>query len=207
MQDFIQKIKERILLPLPGLDAQLKMAPAGRPNPLTTPDNAKESGVLILLFFENNNWHTLLMQRTEDGNTHSGQISFPGGKKDSTDKDIIETAVRECEEEIGINRNEIQILGIMSPLYIPPSNFHVTPTLGFIENPFHLRISEREVKEVMKVPLNFLFDDKIKSKKIVTTASNIHLESPVYILDNTKIVWGATAMMISELEYFIKDLL
>lgn len=207
MSDFIGKVKERILHSLPGTAAQLKMAPASRLNQLTAPDNARQSGVMVLLFMEGEEWHTLLMQRTEDGHTHSGQISFPGGKKEDSDRDIIDTAARECEEEIGIDKTTINMIGTISPLYIPPSNFHVTPVLGFLPGNFAMKISEQEVQEVYKIPLSYLFDDKIKEKRSILTSQNLRLESPVYVLSNSKIVWGATAMIISELEHLIEDLL
>ncbi len=207
MSDFISKIKERISDSLPGTAAQLKMAPATRINQLIAPHNARQSGVMVLLFMEDEVWHTLLMQRTEDGHTHSGQISFPGGKKEESDRDIIETAARECEEEIGIDKSTISVIGTISPLYIPPSNFHVTPVVGFLPGNFAMKISEQEVHEVYKISLSYLFDDKIKEKRSIVTSQNLRLESPVYVLSNSKVVWGATAMIISELEHLIKDLL
>ncbi len=207
MNDILNRIASRILLPLPGVDAQIKMAPIGRMSQMVAPENAKESGVMILLFMENEEWHTLLMRRTEDGRSHGGQISFPGGKKEEDDVDIAETAIRECEEEIGIRRNEVRLLGNLSPLYIPPSNFNVTPVLGFVENNFTTSISEREVQEIIKVPLSFLFDDSIKGMKSITTSTGLHLETPVYVLHDSQVVWGATAMMISELEHLLKEIL
>jgi 8-oxo-dGTP pyrophosphatase MutT (NUDIX family) len=206
MIDLVNHIKARIALPLPGVNAQIKMAPKGRSIQLSPPENAKESGVLILLFMEQNQWHTLLMRRTEDGSTHGGQISFPGGKREEADVDIIETALRECEEEIGVEQTAVQLLGCLTPLYIPPSNFNVTPVLGVVAGDLNVTISEREVQEIIKVPLSFLFDDAIKGMKSVSTSSGIQIETPVYSLDHAQLVWGATAMMISELEYLVKEM-
>jgi 8-oxo-dGTP pyrophosphatase MutT (NUDIX family) len=206
MPDLIQQIRKRILLPLPGATAQMKMAPQSRINQLTAPDHATKSAVMILLFEKDREWFTMLMQRTEDGRTHSGQISFPGGKQELSDKDLLATAKRECEEEIGIQQQSVTILGSMSPLYIPPSNFHVTPVLGYLQHDFNIRISEREVQSVIPVSLAQLFDDKIKESRLITTSGGLQLQSPVYVLPGGKVVWGATAMIISELEHLIKEI-
>lgn len=205
MNDFLKKMQERLLFPLPGVEAQLKMAPATRINQLHGPKDAKQSGVMVLLFMENEEWHTLLMHRTEDGTTHGGQISFPGGKKEPADIDLVATALRECEEEIGIKQNEIQTIGSLSPLYIPPSNFHVAPSIGVLSNDFQFNISTQEVQEVYKVPLTYLFNDNNKDTRVITTSTNLQLLSPVYVLQNSRVVWGATAMILSELEHLIKE--
>jgi len=201
--DFVEQLKEKLQGNLPGLEAQMRMAPPTRGKSMKVPDDARLGGVLILLIEGDKSWNTILIRRTEDGNTHSGQISFPGGKKDISDLDIIATALRECEEEIGVNRHEIEILGTLSPLYIPPSNFLVTPTLGYIQNVQAFKPSEREVQEIIKVPLDLLFDPAIKGEKLVRRSDikDEEMTTPVYILNDDIIIWGATAMMISELEH------
>ena len=205
MIKLISHIKQRIALPLPGSAAQLKMAPLSRINQLQAPPDARQSAVMILLFEQTGEWYTLLMRRTEDGRTHSGQISFPGGKREESDSDILMTALRETEEEIGIRRDQIQVLGQLSPLYIPPSNFHVTPVLGYLPGSVETNISPQEVQEVLTVPLRKLFDDSIKEERLITTSTNNQLRSPIYLLPPQHIVWGATAMIISELEHLIKE--
>ena len=147
MSEFIEQFKQKLALPLPGLEAQMKMAPPIRSSSMQAPDNARLGGVMILLFEADKIWHTILIRRSEDGKTHSGQISFPGGKKDPNDFSIIETASRECEEEIGVHRNQIEILGCLTPLYIPPSNFLVTPTVGVVSFVQAFKPSEKEVQE------------------------------------------------------------
>lgn len=206
MPELIQKIRQRVTLPLPGAQAQLKMAPRSRIDQLNAPANAIKSAVMILLFEKENQWFTLLMHRTEDGRTHGGQISFPGGKQELYDNDLTATATRECQEEIGINPRSISILGALTSLYIPPSNFHVTPVIGYLAADPEIRISPREVQSVMPVSLSFLFDDRIKENRLITTSSGLQLESPVYVLSDGKIVWGATAMIISELEHLLKEI-
>ena len=205
MNEFIQHLKEKIKRPLPGIEAQLKMAPITRPNHLPTPPNAKLSAVMILLFKKNDEWNTILIQRTMDGHAHSGQISFPGGKKDEGDESIVYTAFRECEEEIGIQKNSIELIGQLTSIYIPPSNFHVTPILGFIDEIFEIKPSIGEVDEVIFVPLKKLFDINIKKESEVKMHTGTLIKSNAYVLPNHKIIWGATAMIISELEHFLAN--
>lgn len=200
MYSFIDHIKNQ-LTKLPGSHAQLKMAPEGRHKHMEAPHNARLGGVMILLFEIDKKWNTLLIRRTEDGHVHSGQISFPGGQKEVGDTDIMFTACRECEEEVGIKKKDIEILGTLSPLYIPPSNFYVTPTLGYIQNVQHLKASEKEVQEIIQTPLELLFHPDIKQTRTVKP----NYESPVYALADDILIWGATAMMISELEYIAKQ--
>ena len=208
MIDLIEKLKDRLLHPLPGEIAQFKMAPKGRTRQQDLPDNIRLGGVMILLFIIDKKWNTILIRRTEDGNHHSGQISFPGGRKDASDQDIIYTACRECEEEIGVPMNEINVLGTLSPLYIPPSNYLVTPTVGYVSTLQNYKASEREVQEIIQLPIELLFDDRIKNEKTVVPSSQLNttIQTPVYELGEDTIVWGATAMMISELEHIMKEI-
>jgi 8-oxo-dGTP pyrophosphatase MutT (NUDIX family) len=206
MSSFIETIQEKLSLPLPGIDAQMKMAPPIRAREMQAPDHARKGGVMILLFEADKIWHTILIRRTEDGKTHGGQISFPGGQFDHHDESIIATACRECEEEIGIPRQDIQVLGTLSPLYIPPSNFLVTPTIGWVHHNLNFKASEIEVQEIIRVPLDLLFYDAIKDHQHVKRSddASIEMKTPVYKLNEDLVIWGATAMMISELEHLIK---
>lgn len=111
-------------------------------------------------FFIKKKLHTLLIKRTEDGKTHGGQISFPGGKFDAEDFNLNYTALRECEEEIGLNKNKILTLGNMSKLFIPPSNFMVYPLLCFCDCVQNLIPSVAEVAEIIEIPLEELFKNK-----------------------------------------------
>lgn len=208
MLEQIEKLKARLQLPLPGIIAQMRMAPPTRARNMDIPASARQSGVMILLVEGDKELNTILIRRTEDGNTHSGQISFPGGKKDPNDAHIEYTALRECEEEIGILRHEIQVLGQLTPLYIPPSNFWVTPTVGFIEKVLAFKPSEREVQEIIKVPFSLLYDERIREERIVKRSDikNMEMKTPVYALNDEIIIWGATAMILSELQVVLNDL-
>jgi 8-oxo-dGTP pyrophosphatase MutT (NUDIX family) len=198
--EFIEKLKLKICSPLPGFDAQMLMAPPVRNAIPAAPDNAKQSGVLILLFQVNNSWHTLLMQRTVNGSIHSGQISFPGGKLESSDASITYAAIRECSEEVGINYNQYQILGSLTPLYVPPSNFMVTPVVAFCNTLPTLKVSPNEVQQVHQIKLTSLFANKSKQEVLRSDNKNLSMLAPVYLLDTSTKVWGATAMILSELE-------
>jgi 8-oxo-dGTP pyrophosphatase MutT (NUDIX family) len=202
MSIFIEKLKQRFEQPLPGLVAQMKMAPPIRHKAIKAPADARLGGVMILLVESEKQWNTFLIRRVQDGKIHGGQIAFPGGKHEITDADIVETALRECEEEIGVDRHLIQILGSLTPLYIPPSNFIVTATVGVIERVQAFKPAEKEVEEIIKVPLDLLFHNEIKSKKIVKRSddNSIDMETPVYNLSDDISIWGATAMMIAEFE-------
>lgn len=205
MIEFIDELRFKLAQPLPGLSAQMKMAPPIRTADMKAPDDVRLGGVMILIYEIDKKWNTLLIRRTEDGNTHSGQISFPGGKKDHNDQDLISTALRECEEEINVKRNDIEILGTLSPIYIPPSNFLVTPAVGYVKHLQSYKAAEFEVQEIIQTPLELLFWHKTKSTRIVKRSDNKEqdMETPVYRLADDIIIWGATAMMISELESLI----
>jgi 8-oxo-dGTP pyrophosphatase MutT (NUDIX family) len=208
MSLFIEKLKLRLLDPLPGIEAQMKMAPPIRTATMKAPADARLAGVMILLVESEKQWNTFLIKRTKFDNAHGGQISFPGGKYETYDENIIDTALRECEEEIGVQRNLIEVLGTLTPLYIPPSNFYVTPTIGFIQRIQAFKPSEKEVEEIIKVPLDLLFHHEIKATQIVNRSDDkqLEMETPVYALTNELTIWGATAMMISELEQVVKSI-
>lgn len=200
--DLISSLQIQLLNARPGWSAQSKMAPPIRKPNAAIPADVRHGAVSILLFKKNQQVHTLLMKRTEDGNTHSGQISFPGGRYDEADYSLTYTALRECEEEIGIAMGYVHLLGAMTPLYIPPSNFLVTPILCFLPSLPSLKLSTLEVDYVFDIGLDTLFSAENKKEKIVWRSddSSQEMKTPTYSLDENKIIWGATAMMLSELE-------
>ena len=200
-------LKAQLEAKLPGEPAQFRMAPPHR-KPMKAPADARLGGVLILLFEHGPSRETILIRRTVDGQVHSGQISFPGGKMERYDQDIQATALRECEEEIGVHRGLIEVIGSLSPVYIPPSNFLVTPTIGFITRVPLLKPSAREVDEIIRLPLNRLFDPSAKQEMEVkpSEARSLPLITPVYRPAEQVIIWGATAMMLSELEHVMRGL-
>lgn len=205
--DKIEWLKHRLQQPLPGLDAQNKMAARVRELPSVIPDTAKLSAVLALLFPENDELTLLLIKRVDDGKPHSGQISFPGGRKDATDPDLAYTAKREAFEEVGIPANTIEILGELTSLYIPVSYSQVHPFVGYIPHKPALVLSPNEVQYTLEVPLREFFAPEKKIVTHITPAAfpDITIKAPAYKWDEEHLVWGATAMIISELEAIISQ--
>jgi 8-oxo-dGTP pyrophosphatase MutT (NUDIX family) len=201
----IKKIQEQLLRELPGLAAQMLMAPPIRRSSDMYGADVKLGGVLVLLYPIMARWHVLLMQRSEDGGTHSGQISFPGGKYDNADGSITYTAIREANEEVGLDNDCYAILGNLTSLYIPPSNFLVTPLLAIAESAPTFTRNVQEVQQILQVPLHDLFSPQSKTTCDVLRSDNnsISMHAPAYQLHGADIIWGATAMMLSELEVLL----
>ena len=184
---------------LPGLPSQLKMAPVTRINELSSfsDDSAKKSAVLILFYPKNNQTHIALIKRSTDNSVHSAQISFPGGKTEITDKSLKHTALREAEEEVGINPNSVKIIGSLTQLYIPPSNFDVYPFVGVTYSTPDFK-PNYEVQKIVEVDLvNLMNPETCTYKKIQHRTGNDFVVPCYYIQE--EIIWGATAMIISEL--------
>lgn len=185
--------------PLPGQKAQYKMVPPGRPiTDLTTieQDRVRQAAVAALFFNKNDRPHLILTQRLEYEGVHSGQISFPGGSREMEDKSFMHTALRETEEEIGINDSQIDLFGSLTSVYIPPSNFYVYPFVGLLHSYPDYRKQEEEVARILEID----FNDFIDSNNIVEQtleARGFKLKVPTYHIGGHTI-WGATAMMISE---------
>lgn len=134
--------------PLPGFEGQRKMAPAFRASyDLRKLKNYRQGAVMILLFPADGKTQIVFIERSDDGHVHSGQIAFPGGKKDESDISLKETALRETFEETGVGHEQISVLGELTPLYIPPSNFLVTPFVSICN---HIPAFEKNDFEVKK---------------------------------------------------------
>lgn len=194
----------RRALHLPDFDpfaAQLKMAPQPRPlRPAEAPGTPKLAGVLVLLYPspDNGDLHFALMRRTEYKGVHSGQISLPGGKHEAGET-FEQTALRETCEELGVCE-EIDVIGALTPLYIPPSDFEVHPIVGISAARPVWSPDATEVAEVIEVPLDMLFDDSIKAQEDrIVRADWPPLRVHYYQISGHK-VWGATAVMLSEFE-------
>lgn len=196
---FSEWLEKRLLNPLPGESAQRKMMNVNRPD-ILLPENARHSAVLILLFPENDEISIALIERVADGSIHSGQIALPGGRMEKEDADLITTALREANEEVGLQKNEVAILGELTRLYIPVSNFIVQPVVSFAKIKPGLFPSDSEVARILYIPLRALFARK---EKVDVKASGTHelvMHVNAYILEEHTILWGATAMILSELE-------
>jgi 8-oxo-dGTP pyrophosphatase MutT (NUDIX family) len=204
----VSKIKN---IPLPGQVSQFKMAPPFRKELLERSKEAinfaKKAGVLALIYPDKNHQASLvlILRKTYEG-VHSGQVGFPGGKLEEHDTSLEMAALREANEEIGVPISEIKILKQLTELYIPPSNFYVQPYLGISGNNLSFYKEDSEVEEIIEVPLSHFFNDDLVISKIVSTSYNVDVEVPAFYL-NEYIVWGATAMILSEIKDLLKQLM
>jgi 8-oxo-dGTP pyrophosphatase MutT (NUDIX family) len=209
--DFIDRLKYQVQKPLPGEDAQLLMAPSIR-RKMNSYDfdalNPKISAVMALIYPNENLEPTMvLILRQSYAGVHSAQISFAGGKKDDTDENIKATALRETFEEIGVEQHHINVLTELSNLYIPPSNFLVFPFLGYCNEKPAFNIDYNEVAQLIEFNALHITNDAIKSKMIIDKhPSGDNVTAPYYLINDHK-VWGATAIILSEIEAIFKELL
>ncbi len=206
--NFITSLQYQLTQPLPGTAAQIKMATGTRTKFPAIPANAKEACVLCLLYLKNEEWHIVLTQRvsTNKKDRHSGQMSFPGGKYESFDGTYENGALRETEEEIGIAAKDITILGKMTPLYIPVSNFHVFPFVGVIDFVPNFTPEVQEVKEIVETPVSLLLEESTRQITDLTIQGYTIKEVPYFNVFG-KVVWGATAMMLSEFLEIVKEVM
>ena len=201
----IKKIKQKLRQPLPGTKAQLEMAPHLRKVYDFAPKNATIACVLILLFPKNDEWHFVLIQRApHEKDRHSGQISFPGGRLEESDASLEYGALREAEEEVGVDKKEIEILGRLTELYIPVSNFLVHPFVGFLEKTPEWTAQPSEVESVLEIPIADLLNKEKRKKVDMKVRNNIILKDTPYFDFDGKVVWGATAMMLNELAWVVE---
>lgn len=202
----LEKLKLRLQQPLPGKLAQDRMISRLITLPTEVPDSAKVSAVLIVFLNKNDTWHIVYIQRAIDGHAHSGQIGFPGGKQEKFDSNLRATALREAQEEIGIVSNAVEIIGQLSSLYIPVSNFNVYPFVAVASSTFNYRLQASEVARVLEVSVSTLINEEIKTTFKLTAADHRFIRSvPAYQLEADAILWGATAMITAELEQILLD--
>ena len=184
---------------LPGKTAQNLMLPSAKVNPFAkhNPKTYKKSAVLLLFYLKKEQVHLCFIKRSADNSAHSGQISFPGGKYEEKDKTLEHTALRESYEELGIFPGKVKLLGALTPLDIPVSQFQVYPVVGIMHDiPKFIR-SQAEVERVIEVPLLTFFHSKVrKEKKMIR--KGFSFTAPYYEIEDDHI-WGATSMITSEL--------
>jgi 8-oxo-dGTP pyrophosphatase MutT (NUDIX family) len=190
------KIKKAIDEFLPGEKAQFKMSPIGR-STKGTDHKTKKAGVLLLLYPRDNDIYTVLIKRQIYEGVHSGQISLPGGKMEENDKNITETALRETREEIGIDPNQLHILGKLTTLYIPVSNNLIQPIVGALSDTPQMIPDPREVHAIYEIKLKELLDPSCIVEDEVFIENNKAFNAPFYKVNDLQI-WGATAMILSE---------
>ena len=188
-------------LRLPHFDAEAARAPmlpeTRRLHPQVRCD-ASEAAVLLLLWPQDGSLYFVLTRRASDLRGHGGQISLPGGRCDPDDSDHRATALRETEEELGVPASDVQVLGPLDKIYIPPSNYLVYPLVSALPAPPCFRPRASEVAEVLQIPLAFLLDHRRKRESL-QHRNGRSLRIPWYALGG-QMVWGATAMLLSEFE-------
>lgn len=205
MFDIAAHLKQKLREPLPGMDAQYEMAPVTReryPIDSLKPDTYRKSAVMILIYNLNNNYYIPLTKRHTYDGKHSGQISLPGGKLDERDENLKHTALRELDEEIGISEH-VEVIGNLTPIYIPVSNFYVEPYIGiYSHSVISFSTNEREVNELIHLDLEVLKNDKIIQTEGIVHGDGYKLKTPYFEVEGN-IIWGATAMILNEFKKLI----
>lgn len=196
-QDIIDRLRIELNNPLPGNEAHRKMLPPDRPlEPQSGIAHINQAGVLLLLFPGEGKLKTVFIRRPSSMKNHAGQIAFPGGKSELIDKDLSETAIRETVEEIGINAEQVEIIGHLTPLYVRVSNFSVKAYIGWTQSFPTFNIDRREVADIHIISVDDLVNPSSLQTRAVNTIYGI-TEFPGYLVDDI-FIWGATAMILSE---------
>lgn len=207
---FLEIVPHIVSANLPAAAAHAKMAPLERMEELLKIDlkkkNPREAAVLLLLYPKDNATHLVLIVRNIYEGVHSGQIAFPGGKVEPEDLDLSFTALRETHEEVGVQPCLVEIKKVFTPIYIPPSNFMVHPFLGISTSELLFTPDPSEVARIIELPLAVFLDDEIVVKVNIPTSYADEIEVPAFEIEK-QIVWGATAMILSELKEVIKSVL
>jgi 8-oxo-dGTP pyrophosphatase MutT (NUDIX family) len=207
-QDFLHFVPNFAQAKLPAVAAHLKMAPLERVEALKNLDiNAKNpriAAVMMLLYPKNEITHLVLIVRNAYNGVHSSQIAFPGGKYEIEDENYEQTALRETYEEVGVLPEKITVLKAFTPMYIPPSNFLVYPFLGICKEEIYFYPDPKEVADIIELPLSVFLDDEIVIETKLTTSYATNISVPAFKIEN-HIVWGATAMILSELKEVLKE--
>lgn len=152
------------------------------------------SAVLLLLFEKDDEYHVLFTRRSEKVEHHKGEISFPGGRVDEEDRDLLHTALREGEEEIGLNPEDIKILGRLDDFFTVATQYIVTPFVGEIPYPYEFRVSEDEIDELIEVPLNALARDcRVEAREMTWDNKTVTV---YYYYYKDYVIWGATARIL-----------
>ncbi|HMM11378.1 MAG TPA: CoA pyrophosphatase [Bacteroidales bacterium] len=204
---FCDQLKSGLEQPLPGYRAQQLMEPPERQALLRAKQSnpPREGAVLILFFPGDQGISTIMIERAVYDGVHSGQIAFPGGRRDPGDHSLTDTALRETAEEVGIIVPSENVLGTLTPLFIPPSNFNVLPVVAYVNHSPQCVIQPEEVKEAFHLPISSLLNPE--NTKLVSIKSRTYqvADVPAYCVGG-KVIWGATAMIISEVLQLIRTM-
>jgi 8-oxo-dGTP pyrophosphatase MutT (NUDIX family) len=201
MNTIINQLRASLSRPLPGLEAQLRMAPQPRAgwDPLKFPDDARDGAALLLVYPHDDTVHIALTVRGSGLRNHTGQVSFPGGRVDDGET-FEQAAVREANEEIGVDPRTLEILGRLTPLHIPVSRYILHPIVACTSMRPAFQRAEWEVARIIEAPVSVLGDPKTIKREIrtrVVSGQTVEVDVPFYDIDGEK-VWGATAMVLAE---------
>lgn len=213
MTDFntlIAFLEKMMAAPLPGRAGQILMAPQNRMNEEQYRSSIRQDhrkGAVLMLFYPHSDGTFVpFIKRPAYEGVHSGQIAFPGGKYEENDGSLDRTALRETEEEIGIDSKKIEIIGKLTEVYIPPSNFMVHPYVGFTSSQPKFVPDPFEVERIIECPFEHLLDKNNRKIGPVASSSGMILKAPYFDVDK-EIVWGATAMILGEFTYLWEKLM
>jgi 8-oxo-dGTP pyrophosphatase MutT (NUDIX family) len=197
--NFIASLQEQLGTPLPGVVSQLKLAPVHRLSELLEdpPLDAVKSSVLLLLYPKANKLYSNVILRAEYDGIHSGQISLPGGRMEETDHDHLETALREANEETGIDISTVKILGSLSRLYINRSNYVVFPFVGYTDKQPNFLPDPLEVQEIIEFEISDLYEPNTLVHKTLHFKNGFSITAPGFQIGD-HFMWGATAMIFNE---------
>ena len=205
-EDFTKNIDQLKEIQLGGVEAQFKLAPEMRlayDDKKITANNPKIAAVLALFYPNNNNNTSLLVtKRASYNGPHSNQISFPGGKIEKSDNNLSQTALRETFEEVGVSQEKVEILREITNVYIPPSNFLVTPFIGITKTKPMFKVNS-EVAEIIEISFLDLLDDNNVGTIQITNSYMKETLVPSFNI-NGSVIWGATAMILSEIKEVLK---
>lgn len=206
-QDFLQIVPHFNDAHLPGEGAHNIMVPKERLEKMKSIDmsriSPKIAAVMMLFYPKAGITHLVLIVRNSYKGVHSSQIAFPGGKYEKEDLDFEQTALRETHEEIGVHPSKIEVLKAFTQLYIPPSNFMVYPFLGVSKEEITFDPDPNEVAGIIELPLSVFLSNSILVHSEIMTSYASSVEVPAFKIEG-HIVWGATAMMLSELKEVLK---
>ena len=207
--DLVRRLQDALSQPLPGLEAQLRMAPSPRIgwDPLQIPEETHDGAALVLIYPHEDAFFLPLTVRGSGLRNHTGQVSLPGGRVDEGET-IEAAALREAEEEIGVDRGSVLVLGRLTPLHIPVSNYLLHPVVGFLPARPVFHRAEWEVARIIEPTLAQLRDAATVKRELqrrATGGQTIDVDVPFFDIDSEK-VWGATAMVLAEFCAILADL-
>jgi 8-oxo-dGTP pyrophosphatase MutT (NUDIX family) len=205
-RDMIDRLEIKLKDPRPGLQAQLSMAPIPRPGQMVYTEvegRCLKAGVMVLIFPRRGSSYLALIRRTRTVLHHRNEISFPGGQMEPHE-DTVRAALRETDEELGIPPDRIRIIGSLTPLYIPPSNYCIYPAVGAAAEPLIFKPHPEEVAEVIELPLSHLLDSRHRRRETRMIRGRL-VKVPFFSFHGYKI-WGATAMVLAEFSAVLRTL-